>query len=338
MDRHEFRSQEYPIALVKVGQGRRAVDDAAVAEMVASIREVGLLNPITLNMDGTLIAGRHRLEAARRLGWSSIASHVVVMNDVDAAIAEIDENLVNNPPIGLERAELVARRKREYEKKHPEAKPEAKRAAARWKKDGSPNDTVSLGDEGLDATPITTFTENTAAATGMTIRSIQRDVQIAEKITPEVKEMIRDTAVVEHKTDLLAIARTPVEEQPTVAQEYIERRALPMEDYRAKRNAMREERESEEAAAQAELDRVARLADPKGLLARNKVQEAYRDNLAATVAFFKVKPASLIPLLSDADRTHLEAYLLTIRAWCDDVEQVMAPGPRAMGGRNVAVR
>jgi len=163
-----------------------------------------LINPITLNIDGTLIAGRHRLEAYRQLGRDSIPAVVVVLDEIDAMIAEIDENLVNNPPVGLERAELVAKRKQEYDKKHPEAN----RPAG--------------GRRAKNSEMISSFAEDTATTTGMTARSVQQDVQIAENIIPEVKAMIRDTPLADQKTELLALARQTPEAQKEIVEPYVE--------------------------------------------------------------------------------------------------------------------
>jgi len=342
MDSEEARYQMYPVALVKVSAGRRALKEETVLDIMSTSAQVGVLEPILLNIDGTLVAGAHRLEAARRMGLSSVPAMVRYLSPIDAAIAELVENFASNPLVGLDKAEATAKYKRLLEEKYPEAKSETVRLA-NLRQGTSRSDTVSLRGNGdaLDETvsltvedaPVASITVEIAKTMGMSERSVQRDIQIAEDIAPEVKAMIRDTPVADHKTDLLAIARAPVEEQRAVAEERIERRALPMEDYRARRNAMRKEREEEEARTQAELDRVARFADPKGLLARNKIQEAYRDNLDAAAALFKMNPETLIPILSSADHAQLQADILGIRQWCGEVEAMMAPGPRAMGGR-----
>ena len=59
------------ISEIKVNPGRREADLTGINELARSISEVGLLNPITIDPDHTLIAGLHRLEAAKRLGWTA---------------------------------------------------------------------------------------------------------------------------------------------------------------------------------------------------------------------------------------------------------------------------
>ena len=61
---------DIPIDAVVVGEGRREL--RRLGELAASIREVGLLNPITVTENRRLVAGYHRLEACRILGWKVI--------------------------------------------------------------------------------------------------------------------------------------------------------------------------------------------------------------------------------------------------------------------------
>lgn len=61
-----------------------------VQSLAASIKRHGLLHPIVVKKDKTLVAGHRRLEAARRLGWQEIA--VTVIDVEDLLTAERDEN------------------------------------------------------------------------------------------------------------------------------------------------------------------------------------------------------------------------------------------------------
>jgi hypothetical protein len=62
--------------------------------LVASMRELGQLQPIVLTSDMRLIAGERRLTAAKKLGWSEIEAFVAVgINDAALQLkAERDEN------------------------------------------------------------------------------------------------------------------------------------------------------------------------------------------------------------------------------------------------------
>ena len=56
-----------PITSIRVENRMRPLDDAKVAELAASIAELGLLQPIGVRPDGTLVYGYHRLEACKQL-------------------------------------------------------------------------------------------------------------------------------------------------------------------------------------------------------------------------------------------------------------------------------
>lgn len=65
-----------------------------LSELMKSIRQFGLMNPILIDEENKLIAGGRRLEAARRLGWSTIEVSVIPRpNAIDALEMEIDENI-----------------------------------------------------------------------------------------------------------------------------------------------------------------------------------------------------------------------------------------------------
>src|SRR5438067_13387863 len=60
---------------ITVPERHRDLDPAKVAMLVESMRELGQLHPIMVfraEDSIILVAGRHRLEAARQLGWACI--------------------------------------------------------------------------------------------------------------------------------------------------------------------------------------------------------------------------------------------------------------------------
>lgn len=62
-------------------------------ELIDSLRDRGQINPITIQPDGTLIAGERRLRAARELGWETIACHIWEEKSAEELLAvEIEEN------------------------------------------------------------------------------------------------------------------------------------------------------------------------------------------------------------------------------------------------------
>src|SRR5262249_12543469 len=83
-----------PIASIRVGPRQRQ-DLGDLDALAASLAEVGQLQPVAVSPDGLLVAGRRRLEAAKKLGWESIAVHVIEgLDDALARLrAERDEQL-----------------------------------------------------------------------------------------------------------------------------------------------------------------------------------------------------------------------------------------------------
>ncbi len=99
------------ISDIKINSGRREAAPEAVQELARNIAAVGLLNPITLDQNYTLIAGLHRLEAAKLLGWTEIECTATGMNGLQAELAEIDENIVRAALSRQELGEQFLRRK-----------------------------------------------------------------------------------------------------------------------------------------------------------------------------------------------------------------------------------
>jgi ParB family chromosome partitioning protein len=162
----------------------RQVDPAQVSALAASIKEVGLLNPITVyprkivrdgqEVDGFgLVAGAHRLEACKALGWSEVPVTVVDLPEDERIIAECDENLCGSKLTAVEQAMFTARRKEAYLRLHPET----------GHGKASPHK-----DEKFSS-----FADDQAAKTGTTARKVQIDAQRGSKITPEAQEMILGT-------------------------------------------------------------------------------------------------------------------------------------------------
>jgi ParB-like chromosome segregation protein Spo0J len=119
------------VNLIERGFRIRQASAERVAALAASIREVGLLNPITvrphpvvrggLARDGyMLISGLHRLEAAASLGWTEIEATLSALAGSAAIIAECDDNLLDPDISKADRALFTRRRKMAFEWLHPE--------------------------------------------------------------------------------------------------------------------------------------------------------------------------------------------------------------------------
>jgi ParB/RepB/Spo0J family partition protein len=69
------------IADIKIGKRHRK-DMGDIASLAATIGELGLLHPVPVRPDGTLIAGERRLAACKLLGWTQVPVNVVPIDDI----------------------------------------------------------------------------------------------------------------------------------------------------------------------------------------------------------------------------------------------------------------
>jgi len=184
---------------VVVNDRLRPLDMAKVADLAESISKIGLLNPISVTPDRVLLAGRHRLEAMRLLGKRVIEARVVDLEGLRRQLAEVDENLIRSELSVLERAEHLGRRRLIYEDMHPET--------VRPKGGRRPGNVV-LGP---------TFPDDAAAKVGLTARSVRRDLQIADGICDEARDVLRGTPMADARNELLAISRMAPDVQLRVA-------------------------------------------------------------------------------------------------------------------------
>lgn len=192
---------------IKVKEGRRATDEKKIKDLADSIKVLGLLNPITVNVDGTLIAGKHRLEACKLLGWQEIPTNQININALLAELAEIDENLIRNELHWLDVDKQLQRRKAIYEEMYPDTKAGTaganKTNEKRW---GVANEKISSAK---------TFTEDTAEKLGQSQRSVQMSVSRGEKIAEDIIDDIKTLDI--GKTDGTKLARyEPIKQKQIV--------------------------------------------------------------------------------------------------------------------------
>ena len=194
-----------PISKIRVNPGRRDTKPRNVEELARSLKTVGLINPITVTQDNTLIAGLHRLEAAKLLGWTEIECTVSSAEGIQAELAEIDENFVRADLSHRELGDLLLRRKELYETLHPETQ-QGRRNGQTVK-----NDNLTR----LETKP---FSQDTADKMGVSRRTVERLVQTAANLTPEAKAIMRDTDSKITKDAALKISRLPPNQQTKAAE------------------------------------------------------------------------------------------------------------------------
>ena len=92
-------------------QPRQEFDDYALMELASSIRQHGLLQPITVRAVGNgyeLIMGERRLRACRLLGWERIDAFILPATDKESAEMALIENLQRENLHYFEEAEAYA--------------------------------------------------------------------------------------------------------------------------------------------------------------------------------------------------------------------------------------
>lgn len=114
MTEHVHNVEVLPLSAIHYGEGRRKVNDDKVKELSESFKELGQLVPVMLRkMDGNqfmLLAGAHRIAAAQLLNWTTIHATVHDVDDDDAALIEIDENLKRANLSQKEELDLIQKR------------------------------------------------------------------------------------------------------------------------------------------------------------------------------------------------------------------------------------
>lgn len=197
------------ISEIKINPGRRATDPAYVDKLAKSIADVGLLNPVTVNEERMLITGLHRLEAAKLLGWREIDCLVRVMDSTRAELAEIDENVIRRPLSDMELSRALTRRKELYEALHPET-------IAR-NRPGHVSNHKGSSDKLSSEPKVKSFVEDTAEKLGVSTRTVERHLYLAEHLTPKVSEILKKMDKQPSRSDLMKLARLESDRQAECA-------------------------------------------------------------------------------------------------------------------------
>lgn len=223
----------WPIALeqIAIGPRLREVDDEAVARLAESMDRIGLQNPIQvrhnfgidpetgeydrgLDEGGfALVAGRHRIEAAKKLGWGRIEAFVLDDPSPDEiALVEVDENLIRSELTPLHRARFVARREELRNKLYPEARHGGDRKSLEYQ------EKIKTENLGFDFSSPPSFVEETADLTSMSKGTVERALRIGKRILPELQDELQGTPIARREGDLYRLAGLSEARQQRVLQ------------------------------------------------------------------------------------------------------------------------
>lgn len=108
------RVQYIPLGRIRPNpqQPRRSFDEEGLAELAASIRSCGILQPLTVRRAGDgyeLVAGERRLRAARIAGLREVPCLVAQVGEENSALLALMENLQRRDLDCWEEAQAIAR-------------------------------------------------------------------------------------------------------------------------------------------------------------------------------------------------------------------------------------
>ena len=122
------RVQYIPLGRIRPNpqQPRQGFDEVGLAELAASIRSCGILQPLTVRRAGDgyeLVAGERRLRAARIAGLREVPCLVAQVGEEDSALLALMENLQRRDLDCWEEAEALSQRLRQR-REHDVADPQ----------------------------------------------------------------------------------------------------------------------------------------------------------------------------------------------------------------------
>ena len=221
---------------IKINPGRRQVDENAVKELAKSMNALNLLNPIIVDAGHTLLAGLHRIEAAKLLGWTEISAFVGNFTELQAELVEIDENFVRSPLSDMQRNDMLLRRKQIYEELHPETKKGGDRKSEEIK-------TTRCRSAFEQVKP---FTQDAAEKLHLSRRTVERRVHIASSLTPEAKKVIRGAEDKFPQKETLKLTHVDAAHQEEAAQQYLAGKIRSIGDYKPDNPGATDEKSEDE--------------------------------------------------------------------------------------------
>lgn len=201
-----------PLDKIVVGERLRAVDEDYAASLAENMARHQQRTPIEVRRADRkglyrLIAGAHRVRALQLASIAEAQAIVLDVDDDEARLLEIDENLARRELNALDRAVFLLERKRIYEALSPETR--------------HGGDRKSSSRIGCDLIP-ERFTKATAERLGYSERTIQNAILLAQRLTADTRQAIASSRVAYDGAQLEALSRLDPELQLQVAKELAE--------------------------------------------------------------------------------------------------------------------
>jgi ATP-dependent protease HslVU (ClpYQ) peptidase subunit len=259
---HRASIESTRIDHIVIGDGRRALNMGAVDRLAESMQRLGLQVPVAVRIedemviDGqvtlgvpVLVAGAHRLAAARKLGWATIETVILTAEEGEDEyrLWEIDENLARAELTATEEAEHLHERKLVWERISASENTGATCASIRGR--GQPQQ----------------FAADTAASTGRSKATINRAIVRAVAVCDEARALIVGTDLDTGAYLDRLMKADPAEQVERVQRDLaaIERRRHDEALRREEAERLREAKEAREAAKRRVMDRLLNKLSPR---------------------------------------------------------------------------
>jgi ParB family chromosome partitioning protein len=305
---------------IEIGKRLRGLRETTVTELVDSIGRLGLQVPISVttgvrkrpndadDVSFELVAGRHRLEACKRLGWTEIEASIFQMSDDERALWEIDENLCRAELTELERGEHLAKRKPVYERLHPSSKASVgtELAQKRWG-DAAENSSVA------------SFAADTAEKIGVTDRAIRQSIRRVKKIDAKLRDRIRDNPqIADSGVELDALAQMEPQQQRKAVALVESGQAAGIRDAK---KLIAPKPQSKEAQIRALRERQATppISKSGAPFCGEQPAEQQRESLKQLLALLKANPKAIIDLDLANRVRHARICLAVLNVKLDDL-------------------
>jgi ParB family chromosome partitioning protein len=186
----------------------RDVDDAEVKKIAVSFSEVGQITPVEVvsKNDGSyrLVAGAHRIAAAKQCGWAEIEAITFTDDLDDERLREIDENLARVELSPFDQANFLAERREIWERKYGVVK------RGGDKRSKVPDDPL------IEAVKRKGFFADTAERFGVNQKIIKRALTRRAHITPALWQALKATDAAKNAAMLDKVRKLNVDEQGVV--------------------------------------------------------------------------------------------------------------------------